>query len=301
MRVEGPQTFMTAYQQGRQNRRQDEQDNQKLAFSIFGEKRARDKHDAFIDRAEEDTRAAKTMNPLMESLRLYENQLKFNTLDSSISRHREKTRADKQEHILSEAKKRSDLDYSTYSRGQDSSQYGYGTATTEKQQEKIDTRRGLMDKVVEGGLRETDTLQGIDADLNNIDALIARETGKQFTDTVANDPDRLRELASGIINNNYINPTLAKTEDYNKLFDQFGIDKRSRNYQGQLLDLGDARIKNQKLQQDEIDRLTIEEQELFDAGNNKKARDVSKRIEMLTKTLGLLQGGNMQDVLGGGR
>ena len=116
MRVEGPETFMTAYQQGRQNRRQDEQDNEKLAFSIFGEKRARDKHDAFIDRAEEDTRHAKTMNPLMESLRLYENQLKFNTLDSEISRHREKTRADKQSHILSEAKKISDLDYSTYSR-----------------------------------------------------------------------------------------------------------------------------------------------------------------------------------------
>tara|TARA_R100000655_G_scaffold45974_1_gene82778 strand:- start:17788 stop:18849 length:1062 start_codon:yes stop_codon:yes gene_type:complete len=92
MRVEAPNTFSTAYQQTKANRRQEKQDSQNLAFSIFNEKRARAKHQYQMDLGEEQVRHAKTVNPLMESLRLHENELKWGTLDADIGYAEERTR-----------------------------------------------------------------------------------------------------------------------------------------------------------------------------------------------------------------
>ena len=80
MRVEAPTTFMTAYQQGRDNRRQDKLDSQNLAFTVFDEGRQRELHKYKMDKGSEDVRHLKTINPIIESLKKHDEQFAWDTI-----------------------------------------------------------------------------------------------------------------------------------------------------------------------------------------------------------------------------
>ena len=232
-RVEAPTTFMTAYQQGRQNRRQDKLDNQNLAFSVFDEKRNRDKHEAFIDRAEEDTRHAKTMNPLMESLRLYENELKWNTLDSSISRHKEETRHQKADHRLTEAKKTMEGDAYATEKLLRPDDYNYSSGMDAEEQDMIGKTRDVVDKMkyegVNLGRTELDTKAKYAEVENKLGEYILNEHG------ALTDQER-GEWGYEAFQNKYLYPTKNLNQQYGLGFTENQITGKTQDYQFKVLD-----------------------------------------------------------------
>jgi hypothetical protein len=162
--VETPQTFMTAYQQGRQNRRQDKVDDQKLAFTIFDEDRRRAKHKAQMDRAMEDTRHLKTMNPFLESIDRYRATKSWSTLESDVIKNKDATKHQVLMNVTKERKAQSELDNAVWRYAQNPEAYGvshrFGKEATESQKKK----RSYLDQTVEGALGNQLTTQRIQED-----------------------------------------------------------------------------------------------------------------------------------------
>jgi len=158
MRVEAPSTFMTAHQQSKDNQRRDKLDDQNLAFSIFNESRARAKHDYQMDMGEENVRHAKTMNPLLESIKLYENEYKWGTLDTDISQKKENLRHSQTMNPLSE-------DFQRYR-----NELGWGTLESDIGQKKENLRHSKeMNPITESLGRYKDKLAW-----DTVDSSIAR-------------------------------------------------------------------------------------------------------------------------------
>ena len=296
MRVEAPTTMMQAYQQGRQNRRQDKLDDQKLAFSIFDEKRQRDKHELFIDSGEESLRHAKTMNPLMESLRLYENELKFNTLDSSIARHKEETRHQREKHLINEATMMSTLDNQQMKYGQGTSYLQDGSAydsnITPDMGAKYDKKRDLMVDTQISGLDVANTELSTQGKLARMDDVFAGGIAKAFNEQGFSDYNN--PIYKDAVDNRYKYPNqIASGENILALGEQV-LNRQGQGFMQDLMNLKKsdlARIKEIGALKDELRR------QIPDLDDD-EYDDVLKQIEVLNK----LMGGNMsQGLLGLGR
>ena len=334
MRVEAPTTFMTAHQQSKDNQRRDRLDQQKLAFTIFDEKRARDKHQYQMDLGEEQVRHAKTMNPLMESLRLHENELKWGTLesdigyaeertrhakamnplqesfqryknklawdtvDSSIARHHEQTDWMERHNDLKESKLRSDLDHLKWTRKQTTDYYG--TSATPEQNEAIAEQRALMDETVSKGLKGQIDDFDIQANQSYIDKQVGDYTVGRFDDAYLNDPDRMDSLASDILAGTLDMPARTKVNQYNLGFGDYNLQKYGQGMQWKVLEGMQDRYETQQRIYKEKVELYDKANELWEKGKKDAANDIYTRLEQM-KNIGLLQGGNMQQFMQGGK
>jgi|15BtaG_2_1085339.scaffolds.fasta_scaffold01610_3 hypothetical protein len=180
--VEAPSTFMTSYQQGRQNKRQDRQDNIKLGFTIFDEDRRREKHKAQMDRAMEDTRHLKTMNPFLESLERYKNELKWSTLESDVIRNKDATKHQVISNVIKENDMRSDLDNIIWQRMQNPDLYGRGGAFSTEEKGIMAENRGLLNRTIGGALGNQATDQDIEAIYKREDLQSAQAYGAASDD-----------------------------------------------------------------------------------------------------------------------
>lgn len=174
--VEAPSTFMTSYQQGRQNKRQDRQDNIKLGFTIFDEDRRREKHKAQMDRAMEDTRHLKTMNPFLESLEKYKNELKWSTLESDVIKSKDATKHQVISNVIRENDMRSDLDNIIWQRMQNPDLYGRGGAFSSEEKGIMAGNRGLLNRTIGGALGNQLTQQRIEEDYLSGDERMSQAT-----------------------------------------------------------------------------------------------------------------------------
>ena len=241
--VEAPTTFMSNYQASRQNKREDRQDSEKELYSIYNEERKRQNHKAKIDMDEETQRHRMTMNPLSESIELYKNKLSWGTLNSDISRHRAKTRNDKEEGLLREYQMESDLDWDLYTRGQNIDEYGAGQRFTPEQKDAIDAKRTNADTIQHNDQTLKISQQGLNADeqarLKETSAFETKVSGKYYdTANKLYDADK-DEIARKQVNNSFWNPLQMASEGFAQQGRGFELSKRHYGSQKKMFDLND--------------------------------------------------------------
>ena len=330
MQVENPSVFSTSYQQTKANQRQSKQDDQKLAFSIFNEKRARGKHEYQMDLGEEQVRHAKTMNPLMESLRLHENELKWGTLDSdigfaeertrhaktmnpleehfqryknklawdtvdsSVQRHQRKTEWDDIRYDLEEGRLMSNLDHQKTSRLQTADYKG--TTTTPDQQAMLEKNRALKDQVIAGGLDSTLDSQLITKNMDALDINMSGRVRKVGEESFKEDGDH---IAESLLAGKYANPAYQSDRNYDLDVGEYGIRKKGQNLEMQSIFAGEERLKRDTVYRERLARMYEIANKYGEEGKKDEEADMWKRIEMMSGS-GLLQGGNMTQYIQGG-
>lgn len=242
--VETPTTFMSNYQASRQNKRDDRQDAQKELYSIYDEKRKRQDHKAKIDMDEETQRHRMTINPLTESIELYQNRKNWGTLDSDIERHHNKTDNDKHEGYLREDAMKSNLDWNIYTRGQRSSEYAKGgnrfnsaesDAQVVKRAKAMTIQDDQQDNAIKGlQLTEEELLrQGKDSKWET-------KVQKNYYDTAdQNFDDDKKQIATQQYNNSFWNPLMMAGEGFDKERRGFELSKRQYGMQNRMFDLND--------------------------------------------------------------
>ena len=306
--VEAPSTFMTSYQQGRQNRRQDRLDTQKLGFSVFDESRRRQKHKAQMDRAMEDTQHLKTMNPLLESLELYKNEKAWNTLDSDISRHKETTRHQKADNTLRERKLQSDVDNLWWQRNQGHlvEQYKDTGWTGDRIQGSKD-QKARVDEMIGGTIDNQNTENRINKNMLGVDELASgtySDAGKNFFKENAevnqygemyNRRGNSWETAKpgGAFGQDFLDLSMNKPQDY--ALGEYALaegeqklDKRGQGIKGRMLDRHRSNIKQQEYFDAEKDRLWEE----YDKTTDKDTRiELQQRLDFLTNMINASSGG----------
>ena len=300
MRVEAPTTMMQAYQQSRQNRRQDKLDDQKLAFDVFDESRARRKHELQMDTGIENLRNKKTMNPLMESLALYKNKLAYGTLEDDIAENAEITDNLIKMNDIKQATQLSDLDFNQMKRNQRNflSQTGsvYDTGVSPDERKKRAENRGLTYDLVGRGL--TSGIQDLDIDLalNRPNLTIAQDLAEEAGKYKKELPGRYQDMIMKKYSNKYEYPT-ELLYDQNTL-SGLGYDHAFELHDLQVSDLKDTK-ENMKGYKEEQDRAKV----LMDnpKANEDEIKDAINKLKMYREIFGLGQSGllNLQGVKGG--
>lgn len=300
MRVEAPTTMMQAYQQGRQNRRQDRLDDQKLAFDVFDESRARKKHELQMDTGIENLRNKKTMNPLMESLALYKNKLSYGTLEDDIAENAEITDNLIKKNRIKQATMLSDLDALQTKRLQQDylPQTGsvFNTGATPEALAKRKESAGYRDELVGKGLLSG--IQDLDIDIatNRPVKALAEETAKWGDDMRKELPEQFYDLAGLNYTNKFEYP-IELLADQNKL-SELGYESAFELHDLTKADLAD-RKKNMKGYKEEQDKARI----LMEnpKANEDEIKDAINKLKMYREIFGLGQSGllNLQGVKGG--
>lgn len=295
MRVEAPTTMMQAYQQGRANRRQDRLDEQKLAFDVFDESRARKKHELQMDTGIENLRNKKTMNPLMESLALYKNKLAYGTLDADIAENAEITDNLIKMNDIKQATQLSDLDNLQMKRNQRDylSQTGsiYDTGVSSGEEEKRALNRGLTYDLVGKGL--TSGIQDLDIDiaLNQPNLTMAIDQAEEFATQKKELPGRYQDMIMQSVANKYEYP-ISLAYDQNTLSGK-GFDQAFRLYDLKDKDLQEmeGNIEGYRKEQARVKDLLQDPK-----GNKDEINDAMNTLKIYRELFGFGQGGllNMQ-------
>lgn len=300
MRVEAPTTFMQAYQQGRANRRQDRLDEQKLAFDVFDESRARRKHELQMDTGIENLRNKKTMNPLMESLALYKNKLAYGTLDADIAENAEITDNLIKMNRIKQAQALSNLDADQTKRFQQDylPQTGsvFSTGNTPEEIAKINENAALRDELVSKGL--TSGIQDLDIDIasNRPVQALAEKTAEIDEEIRTVFPQAYDSLAALNYTNKFEYP-ITLLDDQNKLAEK-GYEAAFKLHGLQKKQLGEEEKNLEGLirESEELKKL------LKNPEKNKEAiQDKISTLKIYRDIFGLGQGGlmNLQGIKGG--
>lgn len=300
MRVEAPTTMMQAYQQGRANRRQDRLDEQKLAFDVFDESRARKKHELQMDTGIENLRNKKTMNPLMESLALYKNKLAYGTLDADIAENAEISDNLIKQNRIKQAKMLSDLDALQTKRLQQDylPQTGsvFSTGATPEILSKREESAGYRDELVSKGLLSGIQDLDIDMALNRPVQALAEETAKWDEDFREELPEEYYDLAGLNYTNKFEYP-IRLLDDQNQL-STLGYEKAF-----DLYDIEDKRLKDTKENLETFTEQQKSIKELLKAPKQNKdaINDAMNTLKIYRELFGFGQGGlmNLQGVTGG--
>lgn len=295
MRVEAPTTMMQAYQQGRANRRQDRLDEQKLAFDVFDESRARRKHELQMDTGIENLRNKKTMNPLMESLALYKNKLAYGTLDADIAENAEITDNLIKQNRIKQATMLSDLDALQTKRFQQDylGQTGsiFNTGVTSDEMAKRTENAGLLAELTGKGL--TSGIQDLDIDiaLNEPNLTMAVDQAKEFAAQKKELPGRYQDMIMESVANKYEYP-ISLAYDQNTLSGK-GFDQAFRLYDLKDKDLQEmeGNIEGYRKEQARVKDLLQDPK-----GNKDEINDAMNTLKIYRELFGFGQGGllNMQ-------